>query len=257
MIPSSGQVHLRDLVTGAATDIDLKAHWEDPPILPILASLRKRALAEGAVTNDDGTGRDLRLPSVPATYVYLQEMLFPTTLVSKVTVTARHLLFAHIDINDPSIAAAGGNKWVTTYGALTHFARGQNLYIGAESPPTILSGSSVIATGAGSNHRTLASYLWGDARLEHHPGIKVIEDEPNLPLWQACERLERASPRDIRRFGIFLDWHANGIENRHRIMALNERAQDDERFAKALDARWNHPPSRWALTPSLQELEAL
>jgi len=132
------------------------------------------------------------------------------------------------------------------------------VYIGGESPPTILSGSSVIAVGAGSNHRTLASFLWGEALLEHHPGIKVIEDELDLPLWQACERLEAASPRDIRRFGIRLDLRGDGVENRQRIMALSEKAGHDERFTRALEARWMHSPSQWGTgTPSLRELEAL
>ena len=120
-------------------------------------------------------------------------MLFQTDRVSEVTVVAHHLLFAHIQIDDPSIAAAGGNKWTTTYGALTHFALEEQVYIGGESPPTILSGSSVIAVGAGSNHRTLASFLWGEARLRHHPGTRVIDDELDCPLWRACAQRKSAA----------------------------------------------------------------
>jgi hypothetical protein len=258
MMLSPGQLRLQELVTDVAADIDLEAGWEDPPTLPVLTALRVRVLADTRVTKDDRTGQDLRVPSVPATYVQLQEMLFPMSRVSEVTVTARHLLFAHIDIDDPPIAAAGGNKWVTTYGALTHFARRRKVYIGAESPPTVLSGSSVIAVGAGSNHRTLASFLWGEASLKHDPGIRVIQDVLDRSLWRACERLEAPSPPDIRRFGILLDLNADGAQNRRRVMALSKRAEHEERFAGALDARWsNRPHQRGIGSPSLQELEHL
>jgi hypothetical protein len=258
MILSPGQIRLRELVTEAAADIDPAAWWEEPPTLPVLAALRERVLSDTTVTEDERTGVDLRAPSVPATYVEIQQMLFPAHRAPEVRVAADHLLFAHIDIHDPSIAAAGANKWSTTYGALTHFAHGRKLYIAVESPPTILSGSSVIAVGSGSNHRTLASFLWGEASFGHYAGIKIVEDKLDLPLWRACERLEIFAPVNIRRFGIFLDWNAGGTENRRRVMALSERVKHDQRLASALEARWKAPsgPSSSG-TPTLRELEAL
>jgi hypothetical protein len=265
MILSPGQLRLRELVADAASHIDPQDDWRrDPPTFERLSALRTRILSDRLVIDDGRTGQELATPSVPATYVEMQELLFPCTRASEATVVAEHLLFHKPQLSDPPIAAAGGVKWFTTYGALTHLAHGRALQIGDESAPTIFSGSSVVSIGAGSNHRTLASYLWGNATLEHHRGrIKVIDDELDSPLWRACERLETACPRSTRRFGLTLDYdyeRDNANDLRERIIALAEEAEHDEGFSRALLLRSQRRRPRRSVGTGfvpLHELEAL
>lgn len=148
-------------------------------------------------------------------------------------------------------------KWATTYGALTHLAHGKSLNISTEAPPTILSGSSVIATGAGSNHRTLATFLWGHAMLEHTAGVRLSDDAVDRDLWRACELIENACPLEIRRLGVLLP-RDKPADIRARILALGDRAATNEQYADALRARSRRPPPRHLLDiPDLYELETL
>jgi hypothetical protein len=243
-------------VENAAARIDPAVDWLDPPALEALEALRARALSDRVVTDDARTGRDLRTPSVPATYVEIQRQAYPPVRVSEVKVSVDHLLFSALDVGEPPIAAAGGPKWASAYGALTHLAHGKRLDISIESPPTILSGSSVVAVGAGSNHRTLATFLWRDATLEHRTGIYVIKDVVDHALWHACGLIETACPPDLLRLGILLPHHEPDM--RARVLALGARAETDDRFADALRARSRRRPSTRLLDiPEFDELEAL
>jgi hypothetical protein len=169
-----------------------------------------------------------------------------------------HLLFSSLDVGEPPIAAAGGPKWSSTYGALTRLAHGKGLNITAESPPTILSGSSVVAVGAGSNHRTLATFLWRDATLEHGTGIFVSSDVVDHDLWHACKLIETACPPRLLRLGVLLPYDDEPSNIRARIMALGAKAETNDRFADALRARSRRrPPTRLLDLPDLDELETL
>jgi hypothetical protein len=255
---SPGQCRLREYVTAAAANIDPNAFWDDPPTVKLLGALRARALADPVITGDPKIGRDLAVPSVPATYVQVQKLRFPGVRVPSVRVAVEHLLFDGLDLGDSPIAVAGATKWSTTYGALIHFAHGRAVKIGGEAAPSLLRGSSVIAVGTGSNHRTLASFLWGDATLEHPSELMVIEDERDGELWRACEHLEVACSRDLRRSGLLLP-DDDGAEIRARLAALGEIAARDTRFRAALEARSRRPPPHPGLLdiPTLDELEML
>lgn len=172
--------------------------WDDPPTIELLGALRARALSDQTITSDERIGRELALPSVPATYVRVQKLRYPSVQVPSARVAVEHLLFDGITLGDPPIAAAGGEKWSTTYGALVHFAYGRSINIGGEAAPSLLSGSSVVKVGDGSNHRTLASFLWGDTTLEHPSELVIVEDRRDDELWLACEYLEVACSRELR-----------------------------------------------------------
>jgi hypothetical protein len=257
-----GQHALRDYVESTAARIDPAVDWPDPPVLEALEALRARALSHRVIAEDACTGRDLRTPSVPATYVELQRQAYPPVRVPEVEVSVDHLLFSALDVGEPPIAAAGGPKWTSTYGALTSLARGKGLDITAEAPPTILSGSSVIAVwagsiGAGSNHRTLATFLWRDATLEHRDGIYVSKDVVDPDLWRACEQIETACPPRLLRLGVLLP-HDEPAETRARVIALGARAETDDQLAHALQARSRRrPPTPLLDIPDLHELETL
>jgi hypothetical protein len=252
-----GQQALRRYAENAAARIDPAVDWSDPPVAEALEALRTRALSEPLIVDDPRTGRDLRAPSVPATYVELQRQAYPPVQVPEVKVSADHLLFGALDVGEPPIAAAGGPKWNSTYGALTRLAHGKSLDITFESPPTIFKGSSVVAVGAGSNHRTLATFLWRDATLEHRTGIRVSDDVVDHDLWHACELIETACPSDLLRLGVLLPYD-EATDVRARVIALGARAATDGQFADALRARSRrHPPPHLLDIPKLHELEAL
>jgi hypothetical protein len=256
---SSGQLRLREHVDDAAATVDPADMWGAPPALETLAALRARVLSDQVVTTDPRVGRDLAIPSIPATYVELQELLFPVTKVVEVVVAVEHLLCTKVTIYDPPEAVAGARKWHVTYGALTHLALGRAIEIGDECAPTILSGSSAITMGGGSNHRTLASFLWGEATLHHDRGlIKIVQDEPDMALWRACESLEIACPRDALRLGIYIPYNVESAkEARERIMALSTQAGCDEAFRSALIKRSQLVPQHGRGMVTLEELEGI
>jgi hypothetical protein len=74
---SSGQLRLREHVIAAAAAIDPGDFWDDPPTVELLGALRARALADPVIIGDAKIGRDLAVPSVPATYVRIQKLRFP------------------------------------------------------------------------------------------------------------------------------------------------------------------------------------
>lgn len=243
---SCGQLRLRELVGEVASGLDPTSSWKEPPALEMLADLRRQALGEPVIVEDERTGRDMAIPAIPATYLALHELLYPARKVSSVTVNVEHLLCTKGTVYDPPSAVAGGRKWHVTYGALTHFALGRTMQIGDESAPTIFSGSSVIAMGGGSNHRTLASFLWGYARLEHDRGlITIIDDQLDPVLRRACEALEKACSRDVLRLGIYIPYdHDRAAELRQRVLELGGMAEHDARFARALEKRAQRPPPK-------------
>jgi hypothetical protein len=71
------------------------------------------------------------------------------------------IVFRRTDLEEPALAAGGGVKWTTTFGALTYYALGLDVGSGGEAAPTMLTGSSIVSTGGGSSHRTLAAFPMG------------------------------------------------------------------------------------------------
>jgi hypothetical protein len=141
-------------------------------------------------------------------------------------------------------------------------AHGRALQISDESAPTILQGSSVLHAGAGSNHRTLASFLWGDAPLEHDRNyIEIVKDELDSALWRACEQLENACPPETRRLGLSFEIDHKPedlVELRQRLIDLGEQAERDEDFSCALCLRsYRRLPRDGLGIVSLAEIEAL
>jgi hypothetical protein len=84
-------------------------------------------------------------------------------------------------------------------------------------------GSRTIQVGAGSNHRALAAFLWGQAELEcpDYRAIKIVDDTYDHDLLDSCRLL----------IPIFEDRYLGDVEGdaiRNRIVAFANRLRELE-----------------------------
>ncbi len=239
---SPGQQLLRKIAVEYASRINPQELWDSDTNSEVLTHFRNRVMSERAVLEDDVTGQRLLRPAVPATYIDVQRMRYLSSLHQSVIVKADYLVFRNAGIDLDMKAASGGAKWKTTYGALTNLALGKVVSCADEAPPTLYKGSHVIAVGSGSNHRTLACFLWGDATIESDGrDINVVDDVLDTDLWKACETIEHNCVDDTEIPRIYLKYidpgvkaRAYGEEVRCRIIELACLVNSNNNVSNAL-----------------------
>ena len=220
-MPTAGQHRLREL---------LERSDREP------GALRDAALKDGVIRGDARTGQHLGPTSSSATYARFQAAAFVDRVdrVDNHDVDVDTIAYARPDAGHELFecpAVSGAIKWQSTYWALAELSAGRRLPTRGAGA-TILLGSSILCE-ADSEHRALAAFLFA-GRLSTEGGrIRLVHDEPDTELRDACRRLDRhAQAID----GFYLRVRDYG-EDRARLLDMAARVQAAANLSPQLRVR--------------------